>query len=108
MITSEPIYLAVALGVGLLTGGLFFAGLWLTTQRFTTSDHPALLMLTSFVLRMALVLGAFFLVGRGHLDRIVFCLIGFLVARFVAMHMTREKVHQTCPNRKEASHEPQS
>jgi len=108
MITSEPIYLALASGVGLLIGSLFFAGLWLTTQRLTTMNYPALLMLFSFVLRMALVLGAFFLVGQGHLDRMLFCLMGFLIARFAVMRITREKNDQPCLHRKEASREPQS
>jgi F1F0 ATPase subunit 2 len=56
-----PVVLDAAVGaaVGIAAGLLFFSGLWWTVQRLPSSRNPALLVLLSFVLRTALVLGAF-------------------------------------------------
>ena len=90
MITSNPITLTLSLITGLIAGGIFFSGLWLTVKHLSTTRHPAILVVLSFVIRVAIVLGAFFLVGRGHFDRMLFCVAGFLVARFVVVRFTRK------------------
>jgi F1F0 ATPase subunit 2 len=91
MITSNPAMLLLALGVGLLAGGVFFAGLWFTVRQLAVAKRPAALMLVSSLVRIAVVLGAFFLVGRGHLDRMLACLLGFLLARFIVIRLTRSE-----------------
>ena len=91
MITSDPTSLIVSLIAGLLAGGIFFAGLWYTVRKLAVSDHPGLVVALSFIVRVAIVLGAFYLVGRGHFDRMLFCLGGFLIARIVIIRLTRER-----------------
>ena len=45
---------------GALLGLVFFGGLWLTVRHLPRSRRPALLMLTSLLLRFTLVLAAFY------------------------------------------------
>jgi len=81
-----------ALMAGLVAGGIFFGGLWWTTRRLLVSKHPGLLLLVSFLGRTSLVLALFFLVGRDHLDRLLVCLAGFILIRFVLLHKLPARV----------------
>lgn len=83
MMTSSLLALLGALLAGFLAGGAFFIGLWWTVQRLPSVKHPALLMAGSLILRTALALSVFLLAGGGHLDRILACLAGFVIARFL-------------------------
>jgi hypothetical protein len=40
------------------------------------------------LLRMAIVLAGFYFVGRGNWQRLVVCLLGFIIARFIVMRLT--------------------
>ncbi|AWV89267.1 ATP synthase subunit I [Bradymonas sediminis] len=73
---------------GVALGGLFFGSLWWTVQKVTTSARPALWAVGSFVLRMVVTVGGFYLVGGGQWQRIVACLAGFLLARAVITRVT--------------------
>ncbi len=77
------ILLFLSLAAGFALGGLFFGGLWYTTKRITVSKRPALLFLGSFVLRSAIVLTGFYFVAAGDIKRMLLCLSGFVLARFV-------------------------
>ena len=81
--------LAVLLGVGL--GVIFFGGLWWTVQKAVRSKSPALWFMASLWMRMGIALGGFYLVGREHWQRMLLCLLGFVLARPVVMWMTRNK-----------------
>jgi F1F0 ATPase subunit 2 len=84
IITLALIFLA-----GLLLGTLFFGLLWLTVKKVKTSKMPALLFLGSFLTRFGLVLAGFYLVGFGDYKRVLMCLSGFIVARFMVMRTTK-------------------
>ncbi len=71
--------LAGIAGVGL--GLFYFGGLWLTVRRLPDSDWPALLFLGSFVGRTALTVLGFYLVMDGRWERVLACLVGFIMAR---------------------------
>lgn len=68
-----------ALGVAL--GLFYFAGLWFTVRRLTVSRHPELLVLSSFGVRISIVLLSFYTVSQGRWEPIVACMTGFLIAR---------------------------
>lgn len=68
---------------GLVCGGLYFGGLWWTVRKLTRSERPGLILFVSFLLRVALLLGAFYLLMAGRLERLVALLVGFLLARLV-------------------------
>jgi F1F0 ATPase subunit 2 len=81
---------AAALGAGLLTGTVFFGGLWWTVRRSIVSAWPGAWFLCSLLLRTALALGGFYCVGRAADWRyLVVCLVGFIGARFVVEWFTQ-------------------
>ncbi len=77
--------LALALFAGASLGLFFFGGLWWTVQKGVTSERPALWFLGSLLLRTALILAGFYLVSQGHWSRLVACLLGFVIARFIVV-----------------------
>ncbi len=80
--------LAFALVAGILLGAIFFGGLWWTVRKGVAAKNPALWFLGSMLLRMAIVLAGFYFVGRGDWQRLIVCLLGFIVARFIVMRLT--------------------
>jgi F1F0 ATPase subunit 2 len=80
---SFGLQLCIAVLAGLALGLFYFGGLWLTVRRITCSKRPALLMLASFVVRLLVTLCGFYLVMDGRWERLLACLSGFLVTRFV-------------------------
>jgi len=103
---NEFLILAVALAAGLLLGAVFFGGLWWTVRKGVSSKHPALWFLGSMLLRMGMVLLGFYFVGRGNWQRLVSCLLGFIIARFCVMRLTRTPVERPCLTVREAPHAP--
>ena len=77
--------LTLAFVAGALLGAFFFGGLWWTVQKAITSKQPATWFLGSLLLRTCLILTGFYLVAQGHWSRIVACLLGFLMARFLVV-----------------------
>ena len=103
---NSILFLALALMAGILLGSIFFGGLWWTVRKGVFSKSPALWFLGSMLLRMSLVLAGFYFVGRGDWVRLVICLLGFVVARFIVMRLTRPPVEQQNSATKEVSHAP--
>jgi F1F0 ATPase subunit 2 len=83
--------IAISISTGILLGTFFFGGLWLTVQKGMVAKNPALLFLTSFFIRTAVVLTGFYFIIRGDWTNILFCLAGFLVARTVVTKLTKGK-----------------
>jgi len=77
--------------VGLLLGGFFFGGLLWTVGRGLSAKHPAFWFLGSWIVRIAVVLGTFYLVSVGGWERMMVCAAGFFIARFVIIRITRTK-----------------
>ncbi|MGO4879996.1 MAG: ATP synthase subunit I [Bryobacteraceae bacterium] len=102
---TETFGLLLALLAGLLLGALFFGGLWWTVRQAVSSKQPALLFLGSLMLRTSIALGGFFLIGRGHWERLLVSLLGFVIARLLVTRFTRARQR---PNHMEqaASHAP--
>jgi F1F0 ATPase subunit 2 len=98
--------LALALVAGLLLGAIFFGGLWWTVRKGIFSKSPAPWFLGSMLLRMSVVLAGFYFVGRGDWQRLVTCLIGFIIARFIVMRLTRTSIEHPHSPAKEAGHAP--
>jgi F1F0 ATPase subunit 2 len=85
---NELLQLALALPAGLLFGALFFGGLWWTVLKGVSARHPALWFGTSLLLRTTLVLAGFYFVAGENWKRLLLCLLGFIVARFVVIRLT--------------------
>ncbi len=74
---------------GALLGAVFFGGLWWTVRKGVSSEQPAFWFLGSLLLRMSIALAGFYLVSSGHWERLLLCLVGFVVARWLVARLTR-------------------
>ena len=97
---NETLTLALAWAGGALLGAIFFGGLWWTVRRGVSSKQPALWFFVSLLARMSIALAGFYFVSRGHWERLMLCLAGFLMARLVVTWWYRPSGAQ------EASHAP--
>jgi F1F0 ATPase subunit 2 len=95
---------AALLGVGL--GAMFFGGLWWTARRGAASPRPALWFFVSLLLRMALAMAGFYLVAGGRWERMLACLLGFIVARIVVTWTTRPPLTHPVNANREPEHAP--
>ena len=102
---NETVTLVLALATGVLLGGLFFGGLWWTVCKSVSSKQPAFLFLGSLLLRTSIVLVGFYLIARGHWERLLVCLLGFVTARLIVMWLTRA-ANKPTSLAKEAGHAP--
>ena len=101
---NETLTLALAAGAGGGLGAMFFGGLWWTVRRGTPSKQPALWFFGSAVLRMSIALVGFYLVSGGHWERLLACLVGFVIGRLVVTRLTGPSVEHHNRPAKKASH----
>ena len=87
MTDAVPTLLAVLAGAGL--GAIYFGGLWWTVRRASTFRRPAVSMLASVLVRMSMALGGFYLVAGDSWQRLLLCLLGFLVGRAAVSRQVR-------------------
>jgi F1F0 ATPase subunit 2 len=99
-------FLALALVAGLLLGAIFFGSLWWTVRKGVSSKQPAPWFLGSLLLRMSVTLAGFYLVSGRHWERLLACLLGFVIARFIVMRFTGPPVEHHNSPAKEAGHAP--
>ena len=90
---TELLPLALAFVAGLLLGAFYFGGLWWTVRRGVLSKHPALWFSGSMLLRTSMVLVGFYVVGRGQWERLVVCLLGFVLARVLVTLRLGARLH---------------
>lgn len=93
----EPLMLVLAGAAGVALGALYFGGLWWTVRRSVTSPNPARLVAGSLLVRMSLLLAGFSVVGRGHWERLLACMVGVLVARYLVTRLLRTGVPEAPP-----------
>ena len=103
---NETLTLILAWVAGMGIGAIFFGGLWWTVRRGVSSQRPALLFLGSMLLRMATALAGFYFVSGGHWERLLVCLLGFLVARLAVTWLTRPSGENATRPSPEARHAP--
>ena len=93
---------------GLLLGALFFGGLWWTVLKGVSARQPALWFGASLLLRTGIVLAGFYLVSGADWKRLLLCLLGFIVARFIVIRLTDclRAAGFAARSRNEANHAP--
>lgn len=79
--TLDVIAFTGSLAAGLTLGFLYFGSLWFTTQRLATVNNPLALLGISLVIRVSLVLIAFFAFLQISIACLLFAVSGFVFAR---------------------------
>ena len=92
---NEPLTLALALVTGVLLGAMFFGGLWWTVRKCVSAKQPALWVFGSGLLRMTVVLAGFYFVAHAHWERLLVCMLGFVMARVIVARLTRPAENPT-------------
>jgi F1F0 ATPase subunit 2 len=82
----------LAFAVGMLLGAIFFGGLWWTVRRGLTSQRPAVWFFSSLLLRTTVTLAGIYWVGHTHWERLALCLVGFVIARLLIVHIQAGQV----------------
>lgn len=103
---NDPLILALAGLAGGALGAIFFGGLWWTVRKGMASTQPALWFFGSLLLRTGVALGGFYFVGRGHWERLLMCLLGFVAARVIVTWLSRSVVAHPNVGSRKASHAP--
>jgi len=103
---NEFLTLTLPLAAGLLIGAIFFGGLWWTVRKGVSDKQPALWFFGSLVLRMSIALAGFYIVSSSHWERLVVCLLGFVLARLIVSRLTRPPREREPRPVQEARHAP--
>jgi F1F0 ATPase subunit 2 len=74
-------HLSAAFVAGGSVGIFYFGGLWLTVKRVPLGRRPRLLLVGSFVLRLAVLLAAFYALAPWGWAAMVCALAGLLIVR---------------------------
>ena len=80
---------SLPLVVGLLSGALFFGGLWWTVQAGTATRNPALWFPISLLLRASLIIVGFYYAAAAGWQALLLCAGGFLAARAAIFRLIR-------------------
>jgi F1F0 ATPase subunit 2 len=105
---NEALTLVLASVAGGALGALFFGGLWWTVRKSVSSRRPALWFFGSLLLRMSIALTGFYFVAGRHWERLLLCLLGFVMARLVVMWLTLPLGEDQTRPAREGSHASQS
>ena len=85
---NETLTLVLAWVSGGLLGAMFFGGLWWTVRKGASAKQPALWFFLSLLGRMSIALAGFYFVSGGHWQRLLACLLGFVIAHRVVTWLT--------------------
>jgi F1F0 ATPase subunit 2 len=98
---NDMLSLAVALAVGAGVGTIFFGGLWLTVLKLPTARWPVLLMMGSMLGRTGIALVSFYLIMNGSWQRLLVCVLGFILMRQLFIHRLRPPQPESAPIKQE-------
>jgi len=101
---NDTLTLAPVLVTGVLLGAIFFGGLWWTVRKGVSSKQPALWFFGSLLLRTSIALAGFYFIARGHWERLLVCLLGFVIARLIVTRLTGPPVEHHNSPAKEGGH----
>jgi len=104
MIMNETMTLFFAAAAGLFLGAIFYGGLWYTVRKGVTAKQPALWFMGSLFARMSLVLVGIYFIGGNSWQRMLACLLGFIVARWLVVWLTRPIIERPYLVAKESNH----
>ena len=103
---NETLALVLAWIAGGALGAFFFGGLWWTVRKSLVSAKPALWVFGSLLVRMGVTMTGFYFVSGGDWQRLLSCLVGFIMARQLVTRLTRLPEEDPTSQAPEASHAP--
>jgi F1F0 ATPase subunit 2 len=103
---SEALTLAWVCLAGGALGAMFFGGLWWTVRKGVSAKQPAVWFLGSLLLRTSIAMVGMYLLSRHHAARLPPCLLGFALASFVVLRITRPSVESRTNSVSGARHAP--
>lgn len=74
---------------GFALGIFFFGGLWYSVKKAVVSTKPLLWTFGSFLVRISITVLVFYFLGGEDWRRFMAVLVGFLIARFAVIHLTK-------------------
>lgn len=90
---NDMLILVLTFMSGMILGVLYFSGLWFTVQYIHHGKHPTFWLVTSLILRMTLLLTAFYLIlSYGHWGHLLAALAGFVIFRIFSTRSMRRQV----------------
>jgi len=88
------IYYFIFLIIGLVSGLLFFLGLWLTIKNLAKAKNPIPLILLSYFIRMIFIGSIFYLtIKTGNYLYTIIVLLGFIISRFFISKKIKRKIN---------------
>lgn len=91
---------------GVLLGAIFYGGLWWTVQRGLSSGRAPLWFALSLVVRNVFTLAGFYFVAGSDWQRLVLCLLGFVMGRLVVTWVTRPSIRSDTSSVGDSYHAP--
>lgn len=101
---TEILFYVLALAAGLVLGAIFFGGLWFAVKKAVTAKVPALWLIGGFIIRTGITLIGFYFVSLGSWQRLLMCLLGFVVARMLVMKFTKTYEQKKMPLNMKINH----
>lgn len=77
--------------IGAVLGAVYLAALWINVQQITRGRRPGALLAIGAAARITFLLGAFYLITGGNWQRLVACLVGFLLMRLIVTRWLRAR-----------------
>ncbi len=102
---NEVWHIILVFAAGIILGTLFFGGLWLTVKKSITAKSPALWLIGGFFIRINMVLIGFYYVSGDSWQRLLICLLGFIIARMIVMQLTKTYEQRNISLNIETNHE---
>lgn len=103
---TDILHLFFAFTLGIVLGGLFFAGLWFTVKKAVQSTIPLIWFGLSFFIRISILLIGFYSISHTSYPKLIACLLGFITARIIVLRMTKwYDERQTRLKKEEVHHE---
>ena len=84
--------------LGLVLGSFYFGGLWFTVRRIAGNEHPAAMMIGSFILRNVIAVAGFYLGMAEEWPRLIAILLGFILIRIILIRYVKKEMSSTAYN----------
>lgn len=91
--------LAVPFFGSLLLSAVYFAALWLTIHRAAKLRRPYVWLGLSAMLRIGGLLAGFYVLMNGRWERLVACMVGFVVVRSLCVACVKSAIANTPSDR---------